>query len=310
MYGYPEWRALRQENAATIGQWLFEDVLCRWGALEEIVTDNGPAFVAATRWLSEKYGVHSIRISPYNSRANGIVERRHRDVREAIVKSAGIDLSHWYKYAPHVFWAERVTIQRATGLSPYYLAHGVEPLLPFDLEEATFSALFPDGPVSTADLLAARARALQKREEDLEEVRERVFKARLDSATRAALADAHKIVDHDFQPGALVLVRNTAVESDLGRKTRQRYFGPMVVIHRNAGGGYILGELDGSLSRLRYAAFRLVPYLSRRKINVDITHLTGMTAAELAQATCEEEAAGETEQPELAEEEEEGEEMK
>jgi hypothetical protein len=287
--GWPEWRALRVENAEQIGRWLFEDVLCRWGGVEEIVTDNGTQFIAAAAWLATKYGIHHIRISPYNSRAN-LVERRHFDVREAIVKTAGNDVAHWYKYAPHVFWAERVTVQRATGHSPFYMAHGVEPVLPFDIEEATWLVDYPtnDLPARTTDLLAARARALQKRDEDLDRLREQVFAARIASTTRSVTRNAAKIEDFDFQPGALVLVRNSENEKNLSGKTNPRYLGPMVVVQRNKGGAYVLAELDGALSKLRYAAARLVPYHARSQINVDIGHLTSLSTDELAAATTDE----------------------
>jgi hypothetical protein len=36
-----------------IGDWLFEAILCRWGALSEIVTDNGGPFVKALGYLSK-----------------------------------------------------------------------------------------------------------------------------------------------------------------------------------------------------------------------------------------------------------------
>ena len=78
-----------------------------------------------------------IRISPFNSKAAGPIERRHRDVREAIMKTAESSILHWPDIVDVVFWAERVTIQKATGMSPYYIVHGVEPVLPFDLAEAT-----------------------------------------------------------------------------------------------------------------------------------------------------------------------------
>ncbi|KZV80954.1 hypothetical protein EXIGLDRAFT_562950, partial [Exidia glandulosa HHB12029] len=38
---YPEWRVLADETGANIGKFIFEDILCRWGYLAEIVTDNG-----------------------------------------------------------------------------------------------------------------------------------------------------------------------------------------------------------------------------------------------------------------------------
>ena len=44
---YPEWQMLRSKNASALTSFIFEDILCRWGALAEIVTDNGPAFVQA-----------------------------------------------------------------------------------------------------------------------------------------------------------------------------------------------------------------------------------------------------------------------
>src|ERR1700683_3858321 len=57
---YVEFRSLRSENAKTLGDWLFEDVLCRWGVLMEIVTDNGPQFVKAVGYLARKYHIHHL----------------------------------------------------------------------------------------------------------------------------------------------------------------------------------------------------------------------------------------------------------
>lgn len=283
--GWPEWRAISSDNKDQIGRFLFEEIICRWGGLDEIVTDNAPQWIAAAEWLRTNYGVHHIRISPYNSRAN-LVERRHYDVREAIVKSCAGDIKHWYKYVHHVFWAERCTIQRATGASPFYMAHGVEPVLPFDIDEATWLVKITDEfPMDTTDLIAARAVALQKRPEDLEQLRERIFQSRVKSTMRAANVNANKIIDYDFRPRDLVLVRDVDNEKNLSGKANPRYNGPYVVVRRNRGGAYVLAELDGSLSRLRYGAFRLVPYQARKAIDVDISHLLQLPPEELQALT-------------------------
>ena len=42
---WPEFRILRAENSTSIGDWIFQDILCRWGAIEQIVTDNSPPFI-------------------------------------------------------------------------------------------------------------------------------------------------------------------------------------------------------------------------------------------------------------------------
>jgi len=71
---YPEWHILCHKNGYALGSFIFEDILCQWGAVEEIVMDNGPAFVQAAEYLSKQYHIKHICISPYNSQANGPVE--------------------------------------------------------------------------------------------------------------------------------------------------------------------------------------------------------------------------------------------
>jgi len=101
---WPKWRALRTETAHTLAAFIFKEILCRWGAVEEIVTDNGTAFIAALDLLADHHSIQHIRISAYNSRANGIVERQHRTIRESLVKACGGDITKWPTILPHIFW--------------------------------------------------------------------------------------------------------------------------------------------------------------------------------------------------------------
>ena len=50
----------------------------------------------------------------------------------------------------------------------------------------------------------------------------------------------------------------------------------MVVLRWTTGRSYLLAELDGAVSRLRYAAFRLILYYSRLSSIIHITELTDM----------------------------------
>jgi transposase InsO family protein len=155
LMGYPEWQMLCKENTKSLGTFIFEDLLCRWGPITKIITDNGPAFQAAVNDLAEHYGIHPIRISPYNSQANGIVEQCHYDVWEAIIKSCDGDKLRWYKVAHAVLWAECVTVHQVTGFTPHFMVHGVKPIFPFDLAEGTFLVALPDQETfSTTDLVA------------------------------------------------------------------------------------------------------------------------------------------------------------
>jgi len=130
------------ETGWTIGAFIFKEILCQWGAVEDIVTNNGTTYVATLNWLADRYGIRHIRISAYNSQANGIVERQHHTIRNTFLKACKGNYLHWPAFAPFAFWADHATTRKLTSFSPYYMVHGVEPILPFDLAMATF--LVPD----------------------------------------------------------------------------------------------------------------------------------------------------------------------
>ena len=112
-------------------------------------------------------------------------------------------------------------------------------------------------------------------------IRERIFKARFESVKHFEAAYKNWIKDFDFRPGSLVLVRNTHIKKEFNRKTKPRYLGPMVVLRQTTGGSYLLAELDGAVSRLRYTAFRLIPYYPRFSSSIRTTDLTGMDDEDL-----------------------------
>ena len=120
--------------------------------------------------------------------------------------------------------------------------------------------------MSTTDLIARRAIALQKRRPHLAELRDKVYGARRKAAFIFEKDHANTIKDYDFKLGNLVLIRNTAIEKALNRKMRARYLGPCIVVAKNRGGAYIIAELDGSLFDRPVAAFRVVPYFARTSI--------------------------------------------
>ena len=109
LIAWPEWRKLKKETGRTLGTFVFEEILCRWGGLEEVVTNNGPTMLAALECLSKKYHINHIHIAAYNSKANGAVERSHRTIRDSIVKACNGNITKWTNMASYTFWADRVT---------------------------------------------------------------------------------------------------------------------------------------------------------------------------------------------------------
>lgn len=100
------------------------------------------------------------------------------------------------------------------------------------------------------------------------------------------------IKSYEFEPGTLVLVCNSKVEYELGKKTQLHYLGPMIVMCHMKGGSYMLAELDGTISKLRFTVFRIIPYYPCSKEHMSVTQMTGIDNESIDQLK-----AGETIKP-------------
>lgn len=265
---YVEGRALHKQTAKNIGMFLLEDIICRWGCPIWIMTDNGTPFIAAMEWLKSKYGITGIKIAPYHSQSNAVVERGHWDLRQSLYKATGGNLSKWYYFLHQVMWADRITTRRGMGCSPYFAVCGAHPVLPLDVAEATWMAEYPDRIISTDELVGLRARALAKHVVHVEEMRARMATIKEKSAKEYSEKYKHVIKDYSFGPGDVVLVRNTVEEGSLSGRNRDRWWGPLVVVRRTKGGAYIVCEFNGAVWQKKIGRFRVIPYEQRRKLAI------------------------------------------
>jgi len=261
--GTCEARPLRNATAKSLASFFWEQIYCRYGAPIQVVTDNGPEVKEAFAKLLKRMGIPQVKISPYNHHANGVVERGHFILREAIIKACRNKITEWPEHVAGMVFADRVTVSRVTGFSPFQLLHGTDPILPLDLAEATFLVEGFRNGMSTEELLVLRARQLAKHPEDIRKAAETLKKARFNSKDQFEKRFQHRMSRTQYKAGELVLVRNTAIEMSHDRKHKPRYLGPYVVRRVTAGGNYKLNELDGAPLNYTYAAFRLLPYITR-----------------------------------------------
>ena len=83
-------------------------------------------------------------ISLYNSQVNGKVERLHWDLRQMLYKATKGDVRKWAWYLYHVMWANRITIRKGIGYSPYFMVMGAHSTIPLDIIEATWLVKYPE----------------------------------------------------------------------------------------------------------------------------------------------------------------------
>ena len=93
-------------------------------------------------------------------------------IREGLVKACEGNINRWPDYVHHAFFADKVMTHQATGFSPFYLLHGIDPVLPLDLLEATYliSGFSPN--MSSSNLLALQIKQLQKLPDDIDKAAE------------------------------------------------------------------------------------------------------------------------------------------
>lgn len=259
--GTCEAMAMRKNNSHNLAKFFWDYIYCRYGIPLQIVTDNGPEVRKAFKKLTRRLGVPHVRISPYNKHANGVVERGHFTLREALLKSCEGNIRQWPNLLSAAVFADRVTVSKVTGFSPYQLLHATDPIMPFDLFEATFLVDGYHSGMTTSELFALRIRQISKHQEDIDQAADTLKNARFQSRSQFIKRYHKKLQKDYYAPGEKVLVRNSAVDQNLTAKYQDRYFGPYEVVNKTQGGAYILKEVDGTVMVKRIAAFRLLPYI-------------------------------------------------
>ncbi|KAF8625060.1 hypothetical protein AX17_006933 [Amanita inopinata Kibby_2008] len=112
---------------------------------------------------------------------------------------------------------------------------------------------------------------LAKRDEDLAKIHDCVLEAHYSSIRDFEKRNANQMHDYNFKAGDLMLVLNKKIEPDIGRKCKPHYLGLMVVVKHLRSSAYILAEVNGAVSRLKFATFRLIPYHPQSHKCLEIT---------------------------------------
>ncbi|KNF01794.1 hypothetical protein PSTG_04914 [Puccinia striiformis f. sp. tritici PST-78] len=122
---------------------------------------------------------------------------------------------------------------------------------------------------TTAELLEARTKQLERRDETLELAHQKLMKTRNSSVRywdRKMAIRLRKPLD----PGELVLIYNKSLEDQWGKLFSNRWNGPFRIKKQLPGGSYLLEELDGIELKRAYAASHIKRFYPRGRELEDI----------------------------------------
>lgn len=122
---YVELIPTADQAALTVVDAFHKYVICRWGAPEFLLSDNGPSFRAAlVSNLCSAFSIRKIFSSAYYPQGDGYAERMMRTMNDSLSALSRNDTSNWDKYIPGLALAYNMADHGATGYSPLQLNTG------------------------------------------------------------------------------------------------------------------------------------------------------------------------------------------
>jgi len=121
-------------DAATTAVFIFNQVICRWGMVEKIITDQGVSFEAFMfQQLCMLLNTEKLHTTTYHAPGNGITERVNKTVKPNIAKFVNDDHDDWDTFVQLAASTNNNSIHTTTKLSPYEALTARKPVLVADV---------------------------------------------------------------------------------------------------------------------------------------------------------------------------------
>ena len=122
---WPEARATKRDTAEEVVKFLYEDIICRHGCPQKIISDRGKHFDNdLIQRLTKKFNIKHNLSTAYHPQTNGLVERFNKTLCESLAKLQ--EDKQWDEKIPSVLFAYRNKIHSSTKTKPFYLVYGRE----------------------------------------------------------------------------------------------------------------------------------------------------------------------------------------
>src|SRR3954447_7084212 len=229
---WPEAQAVAEANADTTVNFIYEQILCRHGCPQIILSDRGTHFNnQVVKKLTEKFKINHLLSTPYHPQTNGLVERFNRTLCESLAKLS-LKNNDWDLYIAPTLFAYRTTKHATTQIEPFFLVYGRSARLSIDPPEVENLSVEKD---RLSDLID---RLPQIRDES----KEKVSQAQVKQKDRH---DKNVKQKQTFQIGEKVLYFNVTLDQSHSGKFVPKWKGPFTIQQVLPHGAYKLNTMEG-----------------------------------------------------------------
>ena len=250
-----EAKAIPNKRATTVGRFLVDNVVFRYGIFTKLISDQGTEFCnTVVGEVLSILGIQHAVSSAYHPQTNGLTERFNRTLCTQLRKLK-TNRTDWDCHIGRVLFAYNTGRQKSTGESPFRLMFGRDPRLPMEL---VLPSSRPERPIATTDELVRIVRASDERTVGRIRATQEAYKDRHDKR-QASVA---------FPVGSQVLRMNPRKIGRHGAKLDDVYIGPYT-IHEGLGKGtFRLTDASGKVLGRAVSGHHLVEYAAAPQAEV------------------------------------------
>jgi hypothetical protein len=232
---WPEAWPLKNQKATTCAKIIVNEYVTRFGAPENIHTDQGTNFESTVfKEMCQLLNISKTRTTAYHPQCNGQVENLNKTLKSMLTTMVEEEGRDWDDCLPSALMAFRSSIQVSTEETPFALMFGEEMSVPLDLVIGTTD----QSEVPTTTYIANLRERL---ESSYQRARDKIKLAQ--RRQRTYYDQKHK--NASFSVGDLVLLKNHYIRPDVPPKFHRRWMGPFRVLERISEVNYKIVATEG-----------------------------------------------------------------
>ena len=207
-----------QQDAETVAKKFVLNIVLKFGAPAQILTDQGSNFLSDLfKSMCKLLKIKKIQTTAFHPESNGSLERNHRVLTEYLRHYVRENQTNWDEWVPYAVYVYNTTVHTTTAYTPFELMYGFKSEVPSALRE------IPDVQYNYDSYLAELKGRLQSTH--------KVARQKLITSKEKSKEYYDKESEtFDFQVGQKVLLYDETVRRGRSKKLSPQYVGPYEVL--------------------------------------------------------------------------------